>query len=156
MGFPPDHQDSKRIKRQNCPTSQFLHRENGNVSARVADSVPIRFPSRLPVSCSSWKAGDPVPQTPLQLGCRPVGWPPPIRCVHSGLGCGNKQGKKVAAGCERGLSEKHRGRSVGSSQKMEECCTWGLEHRGWQLAGVRSGGFSVKTVGWRIWGPLLT
>lgn len=42
------------------------------------------------LSCGSWKAGNPVPQTPLQLGCRPVACCPPIHCVRVGLRCRNE------------------------------------------------------------------
>ena len=84
---------SKRIKTCHSSAPLFLHLKSGNFSARMADAAPMPTPFHTAfLYCRSWSAENPVPQTPLQLGCRRVAWSPPIRCTHSGLRCGNGAG----------------------------------------------------------------
>lgn len=77
---------------------------------------------------------------------------PRIHCVHSGLRGGNELWKKVAAGWESGLFEKHNVSGLGSSGEIQDFCTFSLKPHGWQFAAVGNRGLSANTVGWSVWG----
>lgn len=57
----------QRELKDEIPLHLFLHLANGHFSACVTDLAPFRSPQTAFLYYQSWEAGNPVPQTTLQL-----------------------------------------------------------------------------------------